>query len=78
MTAPQTSLRPGGATPAGGARHCPTCQCQPAPVCTCGHLPTSHDLPKRKAGYVRTGCSVSEGPKATPCGCTAYTPVEEP
>lgn len=54
--------------------HCPTCRCRTAPVCTCGHLPTSHDLP---TGYVRTGCTVHTGPKGTPCGCTQYEPRKE-
>lgn len=40
--------------------------------CGCGHLEVFHDLPKRKAGYVRTGCSWTTGPQLTPCGCQLY------
>ena len=57
------------------AAHCPTCRCGPIPVCLCGHLDVMHDLPKRKGGYVRTGCSVTTA--AGTCPCTTYTPVEE-
>lgn len=46
----------------------------PGLVCAtegCGHLDVLHDLstsnPKR-----RTRCSVSSGPKATPCGCRRF------
>jgi hypothetical protein len=37
--------------------------------CRCRHLDLSHNL---AASGARTACSVSTGPKATPCGCTRY------
>lgn len=75
-----TPLRPGGAAPAGGATHCPTCRCVRREVCTCGHVVELHDLvERRRKGVtvrVRTACSVSTGRKATPCGCLAYAEEE--
>lgn len=59
--------------------HCATCRCDPGPVCTCGHLDTSHAFrnDRTPAGRkVRTGCTVHAGPKGTPCGCTQFTPKE--
>jgi hypothetical protein len=68
----ETSPRP-PAPEAAGLVSTPQC-CRAADVgrCTCGHLSVFHDLPKRKAGYVRTGCSWTEGAKAEPCGCPLY------
>jgi hypothetical protein len=75
------ALRPGaGAAPGGGARHCATCSCFTAGVCTCGHPDVQHGFlnDRTKAGrQVRTACSVHEGRKGVPCGCLAYTPQEE-
>lgn len=80
MTAPD-ALRPGEATPAGGARTCHECghTAIPTRLCVCGHPEEMHDLPKRKAGYVRTRCDWTDADagKPRPCGCLAYTPEEE-
>lgn len=46
--------------------------------CACGHFDVMHDLKKRTVGWVRTACSVSEGPKATPCPCKTYQPLNPP
>lgn len=40
--------------------------------CTCGHLDVFHNYGKRSGVQVRTGCSVSDGAKAVPCGCPLY------
>ena len=80
MTAPQ-SLPPSAdktaASPGEGAttRHrCPSCShvTIPARRCECKHLEEMRNL----AGddVTRKACSVSEGPKATPCGCRLFTP----
>jgi hypothetical protein len=37
--------------------------------CRCRHLDLSHNI---AASGTRTACSVSTGPKATPCGCARY------
>ena len=39
------------------------------PPCACGHLDVLHNL---SSSGRRTGCSISTGPHATPCGCRAY------
>ncbi len=39
------------------------------PCAACGHLDVLHNLSSTGR---RTGCSISDGPRATPCGCTAY------
>lgn len=39
-------------------------------LCECGHTALMHDLVKRKAGEVRTACSVTEA--KTKCPCTMY------
>jgi len=40
--------------------------------CTCGHLDVFHNYGKRCGVQVRTGCSISDGAKAVPCGCPLY------
>lgn len=42
-------------------------------VCECGHGRGMHNL--RKDG-ARSGCSISDGPKAAPCPCKSFTPKE--
>lgn len=39
-------------------------------VCVCTHVESLHNLSTDQKR--RTGCSVSDGPKATPCGCKAF------
>lgn len=49
----------------------------PGPRCTapgCGHGAELHDLARDKK--TRKACSIHTGPKATPCGCPAFTPEE--
>lgn len=48
----------------------------PGRPCQCGHLDVLHDISKQSKQ--RTACSVSSGPKATPCGCRRYTAATEP
>jgi hypothetical protein len=47
----------------------------PARRCECTHLEEMHNL----AGDERTrkACSVSEGPKATQCGCRLFTELPD-
>jgi hypothetical protein len=42
-------------------------------VCVCGELEVAHNI---RANGTRGACSVSRGPKATPCGCKAFRAVE--
>lgn len=44
----------------------------PPPPCVCGEPEPVHDI--RRDGS-RGKCSASKGPRATPCGCEAYTPA---
>jgi hypothetical protein len=37
--------------------------------CGCGHSDVTHDLNPKG---VRTRCSISAGPKGTPCGCPGF------
>lgn len=48
----------------------------PGQPCTCGHLDVLHDI--SKTTRQRTACSVSDGPKATRCGCRTFTAATEP
>lgn len=41
------------------------------PNCTCKHSVVLHNLSPSTGR--RTGCSISDGEKATPCDCKAYT-----
>jgi hypothetical protein len=38
--------------------------------CVCGHLDVLHNISPTSGR--RTGCSISDGPKATPCGCKTF------
>ena len=40
--------------------------------CACGHGEVFHDFAKNNR--TRKACSVSEGRKATPCGCRLFAP----
>jgi len=58
---------------------------EPSPIrggegspCTCGHLDVFHNIGTRRGAPVRTACSTSSGPQATPCPCRQFTPTEEP
>jgi len=44
-------------------------------TCECKHLELLHNLTDSKR---RTACSVSTGPKATPCGCRSFAAATEP
>lgn len=46
---------------------------EPRPVCICGHAMTSHDIVKRKAGWVRTRCWRQT--RDYKCPCTSYEAV---
>jgi len=40
--------------------------------CACGELDVEHAI---RANGSRGACSVSRGPRATPCGCRDFTPA---
>lgn len=42
----------------------------------CGHSGLVHDIGTRRGVRVRTACSTSSGPHATPCPCRQFTPEE--
>jgi hypothetical protein len=50
---------------------------RPGQICgACAHLDVLHDISKTTGR--RTACSVSSGPKATPCGCKTFMAATEP
>lgn len=74
---PPSADIPAAASPGEGAitpHRCSACShvTIPSRRCECTHLEEMHDL----AGddITRKTCSVSEGPKATRCGCRLFTP----
>lgn len=69
MTRPQSSRLPRAAFTAAGETT------NPGQPCQCGHLDVFHDI--SKTTRQRTACSVSSGPKATPCGCRRFVAAAE-
>lgn len=77
--------RPGDVPPAGEATTPPgraghaTPPHPPAralfPVCVCGHISVLHGL--AQDGRTRTACSHHAGPKAAPCGCRRFEPLNQ-
>lgn len=72
MTRHQSSRPPRAAFTAAGETTNPG---QPCATEGCGHLDVFHDI--SKTTRQRTACSVSSGPKATPCGCRRFVAAAE-
>jgi ribosomal protein L32 len=63
----------------GATNRCPACGHVSIPARRCGnpecrHLAEFHDMPRGKT--TRKACSISNGPKAVRCPCTAFTPED--
>ena len=74
---PVRDAQAAGSPPPPGPQRCNACGhvAIPAAVCTCKHLAVFHDL--KRDHVTRTACSVSDGRKATPCGCRTFQLPEE-